>query len=128
MTKTNIKFVGIGFVLWLMFLILIRLIGATVFSTGNPLLPVMFLAAIPLVLVTIVLLGKITAVSMRDMPMPAFVMTLTALLLDGLAVGFTDLYGTSSDQVRASAAFLLWGAGMGLLCSLLLANRGRTTK
>lgn len=123
MYKFDGRFVVIGVVIWLAFLILIRVLGTTVFTVGNPLLPVIFVLAIPMIIVTIYLISGITGVSVRDMPMPVFVMTFTALLLDGLAVGFTGLYGDTHEQIRASAAFLLWGGGLGMVCSLILAIR-----
>lgn len=123
MNKIDLRFVGIGVLVWLGFLIFIRVVGTAVFTIGNPLLPVMFVGAIPMILVTVYLLSAITGVAVRDMPMPVFIMTFTALLLDGLSVGFTELYGDTHEQIRASAAFLLWGGGLGLLISLLLANR-----
>lgn len=122
MYKLDGRFVLIGVLVWLSFLILIRVLGTTVFTIGNPLLPVIFVAAIPMIIVTIYLVSNMTGVAVRDMPMPVFVMTFTALLLDGLAVGFTELYGDTHEQVRASAAFLLWGGGLGMVCSLFLAT------
>lgn len=123
MNKIEIRFVGLGVVVWLAFLILIRLLGTAVFTIGNPLLPVIFIAALPMILVTIYVVSAITGVALRDMPIPVFVMTFVALLLDGLSVGFTGLYGETHEQVRASSAFLLWGGGLGMVVSLLLAIR-----
>jgi hypothetical protein len=123
MYKFDGRFVLIGVVIWLAFLILVRVLGTTVFTIGNPFLPVIFVVAIPMIIVTIYLVSGMTGVSVRDMPMPVFVMTFTALMLDGLAVGFTELYGDTHEQIRASAAFLLWGGGLGMVCSLILANR-----
>lgn len=119
-------FVGIGVVVWFAFLIAIRVIGSSVFSTGNPVLLLFYVAALPLTAVTIISISLITRVPSNEMVMPTFIMTTVALLMDGLAVNFTDFYGPSDDQVRASAAFLLWGAGAGLLASLWLAHRPKT--
>lgn len=126
MYKLEARFIAIGVVVWLAFLVFIRWVGTTAFVVGNPLLPLMFVLAIPLILVTIYLLSAITRVPIKEMPMPVFVMTFTALLLDGLAVGFTGLYGQTAEQIQAGAAFLLWGAGWGLVCSLWLAMRAQS--
>lgn len=128
MYKIDKRFIFIGFIVWLSFLVLIRILGTTVFTIGSSLLPIIFVAAIPMIVVTIYVISAITGVAVQDMPMPVFVMTFTALLLDGLAVGFTELYGDTHEQIRASAAFLLWGGGLGMVCSLFLSNRKRTNE
>ncbi|MDX2137348.1 MAG: hypothetical protein SF123_04580 [Chloroflexota bacterium] len=128
MRQLDLRFVPIGIAVWLAFLILIRLIGPTVFTIGSPLLPIFYVLAIPITIVTIYLLSAVTRVPIQDMPMPVFVMTFTALLLDGIAVGFTSMYGETHDQIRAGAGFLLWGGGMGLVCTLLLAERARAAQ
>lgn len=116
--RPYLRYIPLGVVIWLAFLIFIRLVGSSVFSVGNPLLIVFFIAAFPLLWVTIIALAPIFGVPVRKMFMPVVVMTLTALMIDGIAIGFIDLYGSSDDQVRAAAAYLLWGAGVGLLVSL----------
>ena len=123
MHTIELRFVGLGVAAWLGFLIFIRLVGTAAFTIGNPLLPVLFVAAIPTLIGVIYALSYVTGVAIRDMPIPVMVMTFTALILDGLAIGFTDFYGDSHEQIRASAAFLLWGAGWGMLISMLLAAR-----
>jgi hypothetical protein len=128
MRNLDVRFVSIGVVVWLVFLIFIRVLGTNVFTIGNPLLPILYVLAIPMILVTIYVISAITRVPIQDMPMPMFVMTFTALLLDGLAVGFTGAYGDSHEQIRAGAALLLWGAGLGLVCTLLLAGRARSSE
>lgn len=108
-------FIFLGVLVWLSFLVAMRLIGSTVFSTGDPLLAVFFVAALPLIAVVIAGIAVLIRVPIRHMLVPVVIMTFTALMFDGVAVGFTDFYGSTDDQVRASAAYLLWGAGAGLL-------------
>ena len=124
--RKYLLFVGLGVVIWFVFLVAMRLIGSTIFSTGNPLLLVFYIGAFPVIMVTILAIGAMTGVPSHEMLIPTVIMTFTALMFDGLAVNFTDFYGPGDDQVRASAAFLLWGAGAGLICSFWLSRRGRT--
>lgn len=118
-----LTFIGLGVFFWLAFLIVIRLVGATVFTTGNPLLLGLFVLSIPLVWVIILAVARVTRTPIHEMLVPIVIIDFTALLLDGLAVGFTDLYGPTHDQIAAAAAYLLWGVALTLICALWLAYR-----
>ena len=53
------------------------------------------------------------------------VMTMTALLLDGLAFSFAPwLYGTGADHRLAAAALVMWGGGAGMLVAWWLGGQG----
>lgn len=123
MYRIPLRFVALGALVWLIFLIFIRLLGADIMYLGNPVLMLLFIASTPLLIATIFVLSRLTATPVRDMPIPVTIMTFTALMLDGLAIAFTNLYGDSPDQIAASAAYLLFGGGLGILCSFLLAQR-----
>ncbi|MBL8163657.1 MAG: hypothetical protein JNJ61_16850 [Anaerolineae bacterium] len=118
-----LTFIGLGIALWLSFLIVIRLIGPTVFSTGNPLLLVAYLLSLPLVWLLTILIARLTGIPTNEMLVPIAIIDFSALLLDGLAVGFTDLYGPTHDQIAAAAAYLLWGVGLTLICAVWLSYR-----
>lgn len=122
-TKTIIQSIGLGVAFWFGFLLMIRLIGTTVFTIGNPLLPVMFIVTVPITIATVVLISRMTNIPFQELTMPVVIMTMTAIMLDGLSVGFTDFYGATHEQVRASASVLLWGGGIGILCTLVMAAR-----
>lgn len=123
-----ILFVGLGFLLWLGFLLAIRAVGADIFATGSPTLIAVFVGTVPLAWATIALIAALTGVAQADMLKPVALMCTTALLLDGIAVGFTDLYGPTSDQIEAAAAFLLWGVGVTLLIAMWLARQTTSIK
>lgn len=118
-------FVGFGLLLWLIFLIAIRLIGSSVFSTGNPLLLLAFVLSIPLAPILIIAMSRLTRTPTSEMLIPVVISDITALLMDGLAVGFTDLYGPSYDQIAAAAAYLLWGVGLTLICAVWLSYQNK---
>ncbi|MEO0563568.1 MAG: hypothetical protein AAF125_15780 [Chloroflexota bacterium] len=120
------RYVVIGVIGWAFFVGFIRLLGPAVFSIGSPWLPVMYVVAIPLVFVSTYPIQAAAGTSMRDIVFPVFVITFTAIILDGLAVGFTGIYGATDDQVRASAGILLWGGGWGMVSALILARRAAT--
>jgi hypothetical protein len=118
-----LTFMGLGVFFWLAFLIIIRLMGSTVFSTSNPLLLAVFILSIPLVLVIIIAVARVTNTPTHDMLVPIVIIDFTALLIDGLAVGFTNLYGPTHDQIAAAAAYLLWGVALTLIWALWLSYR-----
>jgi hypothetical protein len=118
-----LTFMGLGVFFWLAFLIVIRLIGSTVFTTGNPLLLVVFILSAPLVWLIIIAVARVTNTPTNEMLVPIVIIDFTALLIDGLAVGFTNLYGPTHDQIAAAAAYLLWGVALTLICALWLSYR-----
>jgi hypothetical protein len=50
-------------------------------------------------------------------------MSFTALLIDGLVIGFTYWYGDSLAQVAAAGASLLWGVGAAQVIAWALSRR-----
>ena len=60
---------------------------------------------------------------MRETLIPAFVMIFTTLLLDGLAIGFTNLYGGTIEMELAAAGWLLWTFGSQVLITVLFVAR-----
>lgn len=122
-----LTFIGLGVFFWLAFLIVIRLIGTAVFTavftTGNPLLLVVFILSAPLVWLIIIAVARVTNTPTNEMFVPIVIIDFTALLLDGLAVGFTNLYGPTHDQIAAGSAYLLWGVALTLICALWFSYR-----
>ena len=118
-----LTFMGLGVFFWLAFLIVIRLMGSTVFTTGNPLLLVLFIVSAPAVWMIIIAVARVTNTPTNEMLVPIVIIDFTALLIDGLAVGFTNLYGPTHDQIAAAAAYLLWGVALTLICALWLSYR-----
>jgi hypothetical protein len=118
-----LTFIVLGVFFWLAFLIAIRLIGPGVFSTGNPLLLVVCVLSIPLVWATVVGIARLTRTPLNEMLVPIVIIDFSAMLIDGLAVGFTDLYGPTHDQIAAAAAYLLWGVALTLICALWFSYR-----
>jgi len=118
-----LTFMGLGVFFWLAFLIVIRLMGSSVFTTGNPLLLAVYILSIPLVWIVIIAIARVTNTPTNEMLVPMVIIDFSALLIDGLAVGFTDLYGPTHDQIAASAAYLLWGVALTLICALWLSYR-----
>ncbi|GAB4511542.1 MAG: hypothetical protein OHK0046_09760 [Anaerolineae bacterium] len=125
-TPLLVLFVVLGAFFWFTAAMFVRLAGDTVFADGSTALPLLYVAAFPVLYIAIVLSSVISRVPMRDMLIPVVLMTTTALLLDGFAIAFfPDLYGATDEHVRTGAAFIMWGGGMGMAVAWVIAARAR---
>ncbi|MEO1254484.1 MAG: hypothetical protein AAFY41_06315 [Bacteroidota bacterium] len=80
----------------------------------------MYVLSIPIGIVTMYITRLLCRLSMDDMLMPILVMLFTTLTLDGLAVGFTDLYGATNETVRYAGGWLLWTFGTQIIITMLM--------
>jgi hypothetical protein len=120
----NIKIVGLAFLIWFIVLIIMHVLGTSVFSEGNVWLVVLYIASFPAGIVFNIVMRAIINIPMRDMLEPMVIFAIIAVMMDGFSFAFTDFYGTS-DQEIYSAAYLLWAPGVFLLCTLWLVNRAK---
>lgn len=121
--KSPALFVAYGVALWFAFLVFIRLVGESVFSHGNPALLVMFALTVPISYGLVWGVAKLTSTPLNRMLAPTVIMSFTALLIDGLVIGFTYWYGDSLAQVAAAGASLLWGVGAAQVIAWALSRR-----
>ena len=120
-TAKTLLFSFLGVVFWFIAAMIIHYVGARAFSAGNPYLPLVFVLAIPLTLLSMYLTTLIGGVHFRQLVEPVVIMTFTAAMLDGVALAwFRFLYSVSFDVALHGAAWILWGAGLGLLFAYLL--------
>lgn len=122
--STNIKAAGLGFLVWFIVLIIIRLLGASVFSEGNPWLIVFYLACFPAGIIFTLTMQALMNVPMTEMLQPMVIFAIVAVMMDGFSFGFTKFYGVGDHELY-SAAVLLWGPGVFLLMALWLINRAK---
>jgi hypothetical protein len=117
-------FVVLGVAFWLSAALFVRFTGASVFGEGSALLPVLYAFSFVFVFAFLFVARLVSGVGLREMLLPAVVMTSTALLLDGIAVAwFSGLYGDDPGVVMRGAAWILWGAGLGQFIALALQQR-----
>lgn len=118
-------FTALGVVFWFNAAMIIRFCGPAVFTAGNPWLLLFFGLAIPLTLLSLLITKAIARRRLADLLEPVVIMTLTAAMLDGLALAwFRSLYSASLEVALHGAAWILWGAGFGLLLAYLFHNSG----
>jgi Family of unknown function (DUF5367) len=120
-------FIALGIIFWFTAAMVIRFAGANVFSENNPLLILFFALAFPITYIFFFVTKLAAKVPYTAMLQPVVIMTLTAALLDGIALAFfRTLYAKSFEVALHGAAWILWGVGIGLLFALILNNRNNT--
>ena len=119
--SNTLKAVILGFLVWFLVLIAMRLIGDAVFSEGNPLLIVAYIISFPAGVLFTYVMRSFMNVPMREMLQPMVIFAIVAVMMDGFSFGFTKFYGVGEHELYA-AAFLLWAPGVFLLCALWLIN------
>lgn len=109
-------FVVLGVIFWFSAAMIIRFLGESVFSENNPMLLLFYLLAIPLTFVFMYITKWATKYEFVDMLKPAVIMLFTATFLDAIALAwFRSLYSPSFEVALHGAAWILWGACLGLL-------------
>ncbi|TAG58763.1 MAG: hypothetical protein EAZ27_01330 [Cytophagales bacterium] len=114
----------LGVVFWLNAALIVKFCGESVFSEGNPKMFLFFFLAIPVTLASMFIAKFIMKSSLDELLKPVVVMTITATLLDGIALAwFRQLYSNSFEVALNGSAWILWGAGLGLLFAYILESR-----
>jgi Family of unknown function (DUF5367) len=122
-------FITLGIIFWFTAAMVIRFCGDTVFSKGNPLLIWFFVVAFPITYFFLLITNLVTKVPYTEMLKPVVIMTITATLLDTIALSFfTTLYGQSFEVALFGAAWILWGVGIGLLFAIALEPKKKVSK
>jgi hypothetical protein len=116
-----ILFVILGAVFWLEALLFIRFGGEGLFVNSNPWLLLLFICSIPVAWILVKISAVVGKVDGDDLLSAVTIMSLTALLLDGIALTWCqDWYGLAQSGLLLAAAWLLWGVGVSLAFALAL--------
>jgi len=119
--------VSIGVAFWFIAAMMVRVMGTAVFD-GSWSMVVLFALTFPFGFLSLRLIGAL--VGLRGVAfLPAVVvMTMTATLLDGIALTWTGLYGLPLENRVYGAAWILWGLGCIFLFALLDSARDSRTQ
>lgn len=119
-----ILFVGLGIAFWYQAAMIIKIFGTSVFTKDNPKLILFFFLAIPITIVSMYITALLTKLKLYELLRPVVIMTFTATFLDGIAlIWFRHLYSDSFEVALHGAAWILWGAGLGLLFAYVLETK-----
>ncbi len=115
--------VALGAVLWFAGMVFLRWAGSVGALTGMGRL-VIYAIAIPITIPLIPLGPKLAALP-RDQTLRAVaILSMTALLIDGVVIGyFPQLYSDDPATARAAAGALLWAVGIALVLGLRVEDR-----
>lgn len=122
--SNRLKATGLGFFIWFIVLLIMRLLGTSVFSEGNLWLVVFYIASFPAGIIFTHVVRIIMNIPMREMLEPMVILAIVAVMMDGFSFAFTDFYGVGEHEIY-SAAYLLWAPGVFLLCALWLIERDK---
>ena len=115
-TRTG-HWVGLGAVFWLVAAVALRLAEplGVIGAGAAPQALALAVVAVSLA-VTVILVQALLRLRGARLFEAVSVMTMTALLLDGLAFSFAPgLYGSGEGHRLAASALVLWGGGFGML-------------
>lgn len=111
---------GIGTVLWLGAGLLLNALAAAGMLAGGARL-IVYALVVPGTLPFVLMTRWLAGLAAGQLFAGVAVVTMTALLIDGVAVAFAPwIYGETETQVLAASAAVLWGAGVGLVLAALL--------
>jgi hypothetical protein len=120
--------VALGVAFWFVAAMIVRFSGQAVFSDGNHMLILFFVLCFPLTYGFLFTTRKTLNLLYSELLRPIVVITLTAALLDGIALTwFRQLYGQTFEIALFGAALILWGVGLALLFAFILDGRSTTT-
>ncbi|MEM9955357.1 MAG: hypothetical protein AAF846_27385 [Chloroflexota bacterium] len=122
--RDNIRYAIVGFIVWVIVLAIVRFLGTTVFSAGNPLLILFYIVTFPLGIAFVTAFRALFKLPMSEMMHPMVIFAIVALMMDGFSFGFTKFYGVGEHELYA-AAYLLWAPGVFLLCAWWLVSRAK---
>jgi hypothetical protein len=122
----NLKYTVFGLMVWGLVWVMMRVLGASVFSEGNPWMIVFYLACFPLGIAFVYIVKAIFKLEMHELVRPMTIFTFVALMMDGFSFGFTKFYGVGAHELY-SAAFLLWAPGVFVLCAFWVIGRAPKT-
>jgi hypothetical protein len=112
--------VGYGVALWIGAAFLVRTMGPMGALSGWGLV-ISYLVLIPGTVPAVLFTKQVVGPFRDNLLMSVSIISATALLLDGVTVGFfPTAYGTNAAHQVAAAGFFLWGGGIGLVLALVM--------
>ncbi len=118
-----LRLTGYGVLLWAAGVLFLRFAASVGWLSGSAQLLVYFLV-IPATVPLLRLVPPVGGVDRSALVPAAALVSLTALLIDGIVIGYVPwVYASDPDRARACAGALLWGVGVAMALSFLMAPR-----
>ncbi len=119
------SYVGLAFVVWLAFIPVVRALPASAYDTSEPWPILLFVASIGLGIVTQLASPFLVRLPAERTLIPIVVICGCALMLDGIAISFTDIYSSDVEIKVFVGGWLLWTFGSQIIISMLIISRIR---
>ena len=114
---------GLAFSIWLTGVVVVRLLPESAFDTGEPWPIVLFFASIGLGIGTQLAMPLLVRLPMNETFVPVMVICGAALIMDGIAIAFTDIYSNDPETKLVVGGWLLWTFGTQIIISILMLGR-----
>lgn len=118
-----LRLTGYGVLLWAAGVLFLRFAASVGWLSGSAQLLVYFLV-IPATVPLLRLVPPVGGVDRSALVPAVALVSLTALLIDGIVIGYVPwVYASDPDRARACAGALLWAVGVAMALSFLMAPR-----
>lgn len=118
-----IALIGIGIFLWFLGVLFLRWASAGGWMAGTPQM-IIYALIIPVTWPLVRFAPQVVRLPATETLFAASVMSMTALLIDGIIIGYTPfVYATDPALARACAGGLLWAVGVAMALGLVLQPR-----
>ncbi len=117
------SFVALAFVVWLAFIPVVRALPASAYDTSEPWPILLFIASIGLGITTQLLAPILVRLPARETLVPIMTICGAALMMDGIAIAFTDIYSSETATKVVVGGWLLWTFGTQIIISILMIGR-----
>lgn len=124
-TRQYLTYAILAFGIWLTGVVIVRLLPDVAFDANESWPIVMFIASIGLGVVTQLVLPLLMRLPLRDTLVPVMTICGSALVLDGMAIAFTDIYSSQTTTKVVVGGWLLWTFGTQIIISIIMIGRQR---
>jgi len=119
----TLRLIGYGVVLWAAGVLFLRFAADAGWLAGSAQMLV-YLLVIPVTAPLLLTVPGAGGTDRHALVPAAALVSLTALLIDGVVIGYAPwVYASDPDHARACAGALLWGVGVAMALSFVLAPR-----
>lgn len=117
------SFVALAFAIWLTGVAIVRVLPAAAFDADEPWPILLFIASIGLGVTTQLLAPFLVRLPASETLVPIMTICGAALMMDGIAIAFTDIYSSETATKVVVGGWLLWTFGTQILISILMIGR-----
>ncbi len=120
-------FVAIAFGIWLTGVAAVRLLPDAAFDPDEAWPILLFAVSIGLGIGTQLVVPFLVRLPFRETLVPVMALCGSALMMDGLAIAFSDIYTSDTDNKVVVGGWLLWTFGTQIVISIAMIGRHNRT-